>query len=110
MQLIITSPDGTIFNEEVDFVSVTLVDGEIGIMPRRENFIGALDEGPIKIRPQNKTLFVPGGLIMKEKDTVHLMVPFAIEARSYEEYWNILEQKYMHVDERMKKLREIKLS
>ncbi|NOZ92087.1 MAG: F0F1 ATP synthase subunit epsilon [Dictyoglomi bacterium] len=109
MKLIISSPEGVIFEGEADFISLTLVDGELGILPRRENFIGALDEGPIRIKPQMKTLFVPGGLAMKTGTEVHLMVPFAIEASSYEEYWNLLEKKYMEADERIKKLKEIKI-
>ncbi|GEM_PF-1803882 len=109
LKLIISSPEGVIFNGEADFISLTLVDGEIGILPRRENFIGALDEGPIRIKPHGKTLFVPGGLVMKTGQEVHLTVPFAIEAQSYEEYWDILEKKYMEADERIKKLKEINI-
>ena len=109
MRVIISSPEGIIFDEEVYFVTLTLVDGEIGIYPRRENFIGALDEGPIKIRPQNKTLFTPTGLAIKKGDTLHVMIPFVVEATTYEEYWEILDQKYNEADNRIKKLRGIKL-
>ncbi len=109
MKLIISSPEGVIFEGDVEGVSITLVDGEIGVLPRREPFIGAVDEGPIRIKPQGKTLFVPGGLAMKDKNSVHIMVPFAVEADTYEEYWDILEKKYADADKRLQKLKEIEL-
>ncbi len=109
MKLIISSPEGVIFEDKVEGVSITLVDGEIGVLPRREPFIGAVDEGPIRIKPHGKALFVPGGLAMKDKDSVHIMVPFAIEASTYEEYWDILEKKYADADKRLQKLKEIEL-
>lgn len=79
------------------------------ILPRHSPFIGALDEGPIKIEG-GETLFVPGGLVLWSPPTIHIIAPFTVKASSYDEYYQLLDEKYKEAEQLAQKLKSIALN
>lgn len=61
----VLTPDGPVFTGEVDFVTATAADGEIGILPGHAALITALGTGELKVRHQKTTQhwLVHGGFL-----------------------------------------------
>ncbi|MEM7165217.1 MAG: ATP synthase F1 subunit epsilon [Planctomycetota bacterium] len=49
----VMTPEGKVFEQDVDFVVATAVDGEIGILPKHAPLITALGNGALRARTGN---------------------------------------------------------
>lgn len=85
-QFQIISPDGTIFHDEIDEVSVPTTHGEITILPHHVPIFSKLAEGEIKIKKSNHTTFVAviGGFLEVNKTETAVISDYAIKADSIE--------------------------
>jgi len=85
-QFQIISPDGTIFHDEIDEVSVPTTQGEITILPHHIPLFSKLTEGEIKIKKGNHTTFVAfiGGFLEVNKTQTAVISDYAIKADSIE--------------------------
>ena len=82
----IISPDGTIYNDDVDQVTVPTPAGEITILPHHIPLFSKLSEGEIKIKKASHTSFVAviGGFLEVNKDKTSVISDYAIKADSIE--------------------------
>ena len=75
LEVLVTTPDGTIWRGEAVKVVVPAADGELGILPRHAPLIGALGVGELRIAPTggpNISILVSGGFVhvLRNKVTV----------------------------------------
>ncbi len=109
IKLVISTPYGTKQWDSISGVTITLVDGELKVLPRHSRFVGALAEGPIKI-DSDETLFVPGGLVLWSPPILHIIAPFTVKAASYDEYYRLLDEKYKEAEQLAQRLKTIKFT
>ncbi|MDR1138551.1 MAG: ATP synthase F1 subunit epsilon [Clostridiales bacterium] len=57
----ITTPTQTFFDERAQFVSVTTIAGEIGILPNIAPIVTVLKAGPLRIKSSNKMMDAVSG-------------------------------------------------
>jgi F-type H+-transporting ATPase subunit epsilon len=82
MHLKIVTPEEVIFDDEVDMVSASTPDGEIGILPHHANLMTKITPGELRIKDGNKTqvLATGGGLLQIIDNTVSIITDMAEEA------------------------------
>jgi F-type H+-transporting ATPase subunit epsilon len=82
LHLIIVTPEATVRDEQVEFVTVPLFDGELGIAPKHSPFIGRLGYGELRFRQEGKTerYYVDGGFVQMVGDTVSVLTNRAVPA------------------------------
>ncbi len=87
-QLSITTPNGKIFDEQVESASFPGADGSFGILARHTPFVAALRKGTIYIRGSSaETYFaITSGVVEVNKDgSVLVLLDHAQKAPSQEE-------------------------
>jgi len=70
-RLQIITPDKIFFDGETDRLIVRTTEGEIGILARHENFVGALPSGPARIMMEDgkyKTAAISSGILKVSAD------------------------------------------
>lgn len=79
---VVVTPEATVVDEQADFVSVPLFDGELGVLPGRMPLIGRLGYGELRIRQGGRDLryYVDGGFVQIADNVVSLMTNRAIPA------------------------------
>lgn len=79
MQLNVVTPDGTVFEGQVELVSVKTTDGEIGIMPMHIPLVSPLEIGPVRVTKENKKelIAVSGGFVEVRPDEVNILAESA---------------------------------
>ncbi|MCP4887383.1 MAG: ATP synthase F1 subunit epsilon [Planctomycetaceae bacterium] len=83
MQVVIVTPEATTLDVEAEFVSLPLIDGEIGVLKDHAPTIGRLGFGEMRVRTGNDTdrYFVDGGFVQISNDIVSVLTgkatPFA---------------------------------
>jgi len=79
---VVVTPEKTLFDELVDFVSLPLYDGELGVMPGRTPLIGRLGFGELrtKVADQSHRYFVDGGFAQVRNDVVTVLTNRAVPA------------------------------
>ncbi len=84
LYLEIVSPQGRIFEGDVDSVSLPAVNGTITILPNHVSLFTKLEEGEIEIHQGNKTLsvIVAGGFLEINKNKAHILSDYAVRAES----------------------------
>jgi F-type H+-transporting ATPase subunit epsilon len=82
MQCIVVTPERTVRDQPVEFVAVTLYDGEIGIAPGHAPLLGRLGCGEMRIVQAGKTerFYHEGGFLEVLDDTVTVLTPRAMPA------------------------------
>lgn len=82
IQVSIVTPDGPVYEQDVDMVSVKAVSGEMGILPGHVTTVAPLQISPIRLKRGNKTDYVAagGGFIEIRPDKVTILAPSAEEA------------------------------
>lgn len=82
LQCIVVTPDAVVFDAPVEFVVLTLYDGEIGIAPGRAPLIGRLGTGEMRIRREGdvRVYYVEGGFVEVLDDTVTVLTHEAVPA------------------------------
>jgi F-type H+-transporting ATPase subunit epsilon len=82
LECVVVTPERTVLDELVDFVALTLYDGELGILPGRSPLIGRLGYGELRTRNLGETrrYFVDGGFAQVRDDVVTVLTNRAIPA------------------------------
>jgi F-type H+-transporting ATPase subunit epsilon len=80
LQCVVVTPERAVLDETVDFVSLPMYDGELGVMPGRAPLIGRLGYGELRIRHGTTTrrFFVDGGFAQVRSNAVTVLTPQAI--------------------------------
>ena len=75
MQVVIVTPEATALDVEAEFVSLPLIDGEIGVLKDHAPTIGRLGFGEMRVRTGNDTdrYFVDGGFVQISNDIVSVL-------------------------------------
>jgi F-type H+-transporting ATPase subunit epsilon len=82
VQCVIVTPERAVLDELVDFVAMTMFDGELGVLPGRAPLIGRLGYGELRAR-RGATLrrfFVDGGFAQVRANVVTVLTPKATRA------------------------------
>ena len=76
LKLEIVTSEETVFNGNVDYVSVMSIDGQIGILPNHISLISELDKGNLMWRDGNKEndVIIDGGFIEVIDNSVTILV------------------------------------
>lgn len=79
MQVNVVTPDGTVFEGQVEMVSVKTTEGEIGIMPMHLPLVSPLAIGAVRITKDNKKelIAVSGGFVEVRPDEVNILAESA---------------------------------
>ena len=75
IQLVIVTPETTTFDQEVDSVTLPLVDGEAGVLPGHAPMIGRLGPGELRANDGGSAtrFYVDGGFAQIENNTVTVL-------------------------------------
>ncbi|UOE93939.1 MULTISPECIES: F0F1 ATP synthase subunit epsilon [Bacillaceae] len=79
MNASVVTPDGTVFDGDVEMVVVKAQSGELGILPRHIPLVAPLTVGPVRIKKGNNVQFiaVSGGFIEVRPDKVTILAETA---------------------------------
>lgn len=82
----IIAPEGQIFSQNVDSVSIPTYQGTITVLPHHIPLFTRLSEGEVEIREGVKTttIVIAGGFCEIKKNAVHILSDYAIRAESIE--------------------------
>ena len=75
IQLVIVTPETTIFDKSVESVVLPLIDGEVGIYANHAAMIGRLGPGELraKVGGSSEKFYVDGGFVQVENNTVTVL-------------------------------------
>jgi F-type H+-transporting ATPase subunit epsilon len=75
LQCVIVTPEKAILDEPADMVILPMIDGELGVQPRRAALVGRLGNGELRIKLGNETkrLRVEGGFAQVRSDVVTVL-------------------------------------
>ena len=87
LKLEIVTPEAKIFSENVDMVTLTGIEGEMGILPDHMPLMTQLVAGEIIVRKNDKTIFlaVGDGFVQVTGDRVAILTDMAINADNIDE-------------------------
>lgn len=87
IQCILVTPERTVLDQPAQFVTLTLLDGEIGIASGHSPLIGRLGYGEMRLRNGNQTdrYYVEGGFVEVLEDTVTVLTQRAVAAAEIDE-------------------------
>jgi len=83
LQCTVVTPEQTLYNQQAEFVALSLYDGEIGIAPGHTPLIGRLGFGEMRIRregQQTDRYYIEGGFVEVLDDVVSVLTQRAIPA------------------------------
>jgi F-type H+-transporting ATPase subunit epsilon len=84
----VVSPDRSIFEGEAHWVTLTGVDGQLGIWPRHVTMVAALGSGPLRIGLRDRTVTrfaARGGFVSVAANTVTILVDRALTQAEVDE-------------------------
>jgi len=83
LQLVLVTPETTLFDEPVSSLRFPLFDGQIGVLPGRAPMVGRLGYGELKISADGgeRTYFIDGGFVQVAGDVVSLLTNRALTAQ-----------------------------
>ena len=87
LKLEIVTPDAKVFSDDVDMVTLTGIEGEMGILPNHVPLMTQLVAGEIIARKGDETFFlaVGDGFVQVTGDRVAVLTDMAIEADNIDE-------------------------
>ena len=87
MKLEIVTPDGKAYAEDVEMVTLTGAEGEIGILPQHVRLMTQMLPGELVVRRGGKDVFVAvgGGLVEVRADRVQILTDMAVAAEKVDE-------------------------
>lgn len=87
IKLEIVTPEAKIFSDDVDMVTLTGSDGEMGILPQHMPLMTQLVGGEIIAQKEEKTIFIAvgDGFVQVTGDRVAILTDMAIEADNIDE-------------------------
>src|SRR5262245_43666106 len=82
LQCVVVTPEKAVLDATVDFVSLPMFDGELGVLPGRAPLIGRLGPGELRTQRsgQIQRYFVDGGFAQVRADVVTVLTPKAQKA------------------------------
>lgn len=82
VQCVVVTPERTVLDTAVDFVSLPMYDGELGVLPGRAPLIGRLGQGELRIRKGTTTqrYFIDGGFAQVRANIVTVLTARAQKA------------------------------
>jgi len=82
LQCVVVTPEKTLLDESVDFVSLPLYDGELGVLPGRSPLIGRLGYGELrtKLGETVHRYYVDGGFAQIRDNVVTVLTNRALAA------------------------------
>ena len=82
LQCVVVTPEKTLLDETVDFVSLPLFDGELGVLPGRSPLIGRLGYGELRTRLGETVhrYYVDGGFAQIRDNVVTVLTNRALAA------------------------------
>ena len=102
LKLEIVTPEAKTFSEDVDMVTLTGVEGEMGILPHHMPLMTELVSGEIRATKDGKSVFlaVGEGFVQVTGDRVSILTDMAIRAENIDEA--AAEQARQRAEERLK--------
>lgn len=88
LTLRVITPERILLDEPVQSVSLTALDGSMGILPRHANMVSALDVGVLEYRDasgKSVPLFVGGGFAEVRDNTVRVVAPVGEQAEQIDD-------------------------
>ena len=87
MKLEIVTPDGKAYSEDVEMVTLTGVQGEMGILPQHIRLMTKLMPGELVVRKDGRDVFVAvgGGLVEVTRTRVSILTDMAVAADKIDE-------------------------
>ena len=87
LKLEIVTPEAKIFSEDVEMVTLSGTDGEMGILPQHMPIMTGLASGEIHARKDGQNIFlaVGSGFVQVTKDKVSVLTDMAIKADDVDE-------------------------
>ena len=87
LRLEIVTPDGPAFSEDVEMVTLTGVEGEMGVLPQHVRLMTQMVPGELVVRQQGRERFlaVGGGLVEVTARRVSILTDMAVAAESIDE-------------------------
>ena len=94
LHLKIVTPERQIFDDQVDMVTLTTSEGEIGILPHHTNLMAKLAPGELRItHPSSggkqsgkmEILAIGGGFLQMANNTLTIMTDLAVEEKEIDE-------------------------
>jgi len=87
LKLEIVTPEGKAFSSDVEMVTLTGVDGEMGVLPRHVRLMTQLMPGELIVREagRDRSLAVGQGLVEITPDRVSILTDMAIAAENIDE-------------------------
>lgn len=87
LKLEIVTPEAMIFSEDVEQVTFTGIDGEMGILPQHMPLMTGLASGEINARKDGKNIFlaVGSGFVQVTREKVSILTDMAIKADDIDE-------------------------
>lgn len=84
LQCVVVTPEKTLIDEVVDFVSMPLYDGELGVLPGRSPLTGRLGYGELRTRTgdQVRRYYIDGGFAQVRDDVVTVLTYRALTAEA----------------------------
>ena len=75
LQCVVVTPEKAILDEPADMVILPMIDGELGVLPRRAALVGRLGKGELRIKLGNDTrrLRIEGGFAQVRSDVVTVL-------------------------------------
>lgn len=82
IRCLVVTPERTELDREVDFITLPMFDGELGVGENRAAMIGRLGYGRVKLKSGGEVTeyFVDGGFAQVEKNVVSILTGRAIPA------------------------------
>ena len=82
IKCVVVTPEATSIEQDADFISVPLFDGEKGIAAGHAPMIGRLGYGELRLKPGNtiERFYVDGGFVQVEGNVVSLMTSKIVAA------------------------------
>ncbi|PIT89412.1 MAG: ATP synthase F1 subunit epsilon [Candidatus Levybacteria bacterium CG10_big_fil_rev_8_21_14_0_10_36_7] len=80
----IVSPEGIVYEESVEEVTLPTESGEIAILPHHAPIFTKLSEGEVVIKKDGKTttIVIAGGFLELQNNNAHVLSDYAIRAES----------------------------
>ena len=87
LRLEIVTPDGKAYSEDVEMVTLTGVDGEIGILPQHARLMTRMVPGEVVVRRAGRDQFLAmgGGLVEVTGSRVSILTDMAVAADRIDE-------------------------
>jgi len=81
VQVVVVTPERTVLDAVVDFVSIPIYDGELGVLPGRAPLIGKLGPGELRTRKGThvERYYIDGGFAQVRANVVTVLTPRAVK-------------------------------